>query len=262
MVITIKELTGFYRQAFPTAALRRDASPARQLRADAPSFVVLAAQNEIPGFREAARAFSESLRDTGHPGAETFIAVGRDHRSVLEMRSDRNAARGHLLGFIGVGDSAGIFRETLAARRYWRNPDLSTEPFWRIGGVVQDRKGEAPLTLWLRRFFISGGGRAIQIADPRYDAIDLFALLRALGSERVGRGRWLVVTNARHERAVLDLEAIRPYEPRVVIGLDGERNLFRVADLYHTKRRYSWRDRDPEPGFRFVTPWRISWCRA
>jgi hypothetical protein len=163
------------------------------------------------------------------------------------MRSDRNAAREHLLGFIGVGDGAGVFRETLTARRYWRNPDLSTEPFWRLGGVVEDQKGAAVLTLWLRRFFMSGGGRAIQLADPRYDAIDLFALLRALGSERVGRGRWLVVTNARHERAVLDLEALRPYEPRVVIGLDGERNLFRVADLYHTKRRYSWRDRDPEP---------------
>ena len=116
-----------------------------------------------------------------------------------------------------------------------------------IGGVVEDRKGDAPITLWLRRFFSAGGRRAIQLAEPRYDAIDLFELLRALGSERVGRGRWLVLTNARHERAVFDLEALRPYEPSVVIGMDGERNLFRVTDLYHTKRRYSWREQDPEP---------------
>jgi hypothetical protein len=208
--------------------------------------VVLAAQDEVPGFRKAASTFSESLRTTGHPRAETFIVVGRDHRSILDMRSDRNAAREHLMGFIGVGERAGIFRDTLAARRYWRNPDLSTEPFWGIDGVVEDRAGEAPMTVWLRRFFTAGGRRAIALTEPRYDAIDLFTLLRALGSERVGRGRWLVLTNARHERAVLELEALRAYEPKVVIGLDGERNLFRVTDLYHTKRRYSWRESDPE----------------
>ena len=83
------------------------------------------------------------------------------------MRSDRTAARQHLLGFIGVGESAGVFRDTLAARNYWRNPDLSTEPFWRIGGIVEDRQGGARLTAWLRRFFMAGGGRAIQIIEPR-----------------------------------------------------------------------------------------------
>jgi acetyl esterase/lipase len=241
-----EELHRFYRQAFPSAVIRHDASLARHIRKDAPPFTVLAAQNEIPGFREAASAFGESLRAAGHPEAETFIAVGRDHRSVLEMGSDRNAAREHLLGFIGVGESAAIFRDTLSARRYWRNPGLSTEPFWQIDGVVEDRQGDAALMSWLRRFFTAGGRPAMQLVESRYDAIDLFALLRALGSERVGSGRWLVLTNTRGERAVLELEALRPYAPQVVIGLDGERNLFRVADLYHTKRRYSWRDRDAE----------------
>jgi hypothetical protein len=151
------------------------------------------------------------------------------------------------MGFIGVGERAEVFRDTLAARRYWRNPDLSTEPFWQIDGVVADRAGGPPMAIWLRRFFSAGGRRAIALAEPRYDAIDLFVLLRALGSERVGSGRWLVLTNARHERAVLELEALRQYKPKVVIGLDGERNLFRVTDLYHTKRRYSWRQSDPEP---------------
>ena len=243
----LEELSSYYRLAFPARALRREASPVRHVRADAPSFLVLAAQREIPGFVEAAAALSQSLRDAGHPEAETFLATGQDHRSVLDMGSDRNAARRHLMGFMGVGESARAFRDTLAARSYWRSPNLSTEPFWNYAELIEHHPEEPRLTVTLRAFFESGGGRGVAIVAPRYDAIDLFALLDALGSERVGSGRWLVLTNLRHERAVLDLEALRPYGPRVVIGLDGEKNLFRIVDLYQTRRRYSWRQPKPDP---------------
>ncbi len=243
----LEELSSYYRLAFPTRTLRRAASPVRHVRAEAPSFLVLAAQREIPGFVEAAAALSQSLRDVGHPEAETFLAIGQDHRSVLDMGSDRNAARRHLMGFMGVGEGARAFRDTLAARRYWRNPDLSTEPFWAYTELIEHHPEEPRLTATLRAFFESGGGRDTPIVAPRYDAIDLFALLDVMGSERVGSGRWLVLTNVRHERAVLDLEALRPYGPRVVIGLDGEKNLFRIVDLYQTQRRYSWRQPKPDP---------------
>jgi len=38
---------------------------------------------------------------------------------------------------------------------------------------------------------------------------------------------------------------VRALRPRVVVAIDGEENLFRLTDLYHTRRRYSWVD--PEP---------------
>jgi acetyl esterase/lipase len=243
----LEELSNYYRLAFPTSSLQREASPVRQVRADAPSFLVLAAQHDIPGFVEAAAGFSGSLRRAGHPEAETFLAVGKDHQSVLNMNSKSNPARRHLMGFIGVGEGARAFRDTLAARSYWRKPNTSTEPFWAYTEQIKHHPEEPRLTAAVRAFFKSGGGRGVPIAVPRYDAIDLFALLDAMGSERVGSGRWLVLTNLRHERAVLDLELLRPYEPRVVIGLDGERNLFRVVDLYQTQRRYSWRESKPDP---------------
>jgi hypothetical protein len=163
------------------------------------------------------------------------------------MNSKSNPARRHLMGFIGVGEGARAFRDTLAARSYWRNPSTSTKPFWSYTEQIERHPEERRLTATVRAFFESGGGRGVPIAVPQYDAIDLFALLDAMGSERVGSGRWLVLTNLRNERAVLDLEALRPYEPRVVIGLDGEKNLFRVVDLYQTQRRYSWRESKPDP---------------
>jgi len=243
----LDELSNYYQLAFPTDALRREASPVRHVRADAPPFLVLAAQRDIPGFVEAAAGFSDALRGAGHPEAETFIAVGQDHQSILNMDAKHNPARRHLMGFIGVGEGARAFRETLAARSYWRNPKPSTEPFWAYTEKIEHHPEAPRLTASVRAFFESGGGRGVPLAIPRYAAIDLFALLDALGSERVGSGRWLVLTNLRHERAVLDLEAVRPYGPRVVIGLDGERNLFRVVDFYQTQRRYTWRDSKPEP---------------
>ena len=41
-------------------------------------------------------------------------------------------------------------------------------------------------------------------------------------------------------------QELRPYRPMIVVGLDGERNLFKVLDLYHTKRRYSWKEPEAE----------------
>jgi hypothetical protein len=162
------------------------------------------------------------------------------------MDSDRNAARRHLMGFIGVGEGAEVFRDTLAARSHWRNPDTSTAPFWAYTEQIEQHPAEPRLLAVVRAFFEPSGGRGVPIAASGYHAIDLFALLDAMGKERVGSGRWLVLTNLRHERAVLDLEALRAYRPRVVIGLDGEKNLFRVVNFYQTQRRYSWRERQPD----------------
>jgi hypothetical protein len=41
-------------------------------------------------------------------------------------------------------------------------------------------------------------------------------------------------------------DEIEPLSPVVVIGLDGERQLFQLADVYHTDRRYTWKDDSPE----------------
>ena len=73
------------------------------------------------------------------------------------------------------------------------------------------------------------------------------AWLERLDPAQVGQGRWLVITNARGERAVLDRERIGAYRPVVVVGVGGERNLFRIVDLYHTLRRRTWPASDPEP---------------
>jgi len=239
-----EELVALVRQAFPARGDRSAASPLRHVRADAPPFLVLAANVEVPGLRAEAIGLSEALRAAGHPNAETFLASGYDHASVLDLGDLRNPARRHLLSFLGLGDAPSETGELMATRRYWREPRFSSEPFYAHTELVESHEADAGIAAWVSAYVSSSGSRR-RIALARFDAIDLFAYLDA-EAERVGSGRFLVLTDVRGRQAVLDLEALRPYAPLLVIGIDGERNLFRIIDVYHTLRRYTWRDAEPE----------------
>ena len=70
----------------------------------------------------------------------------------------------------------------------------------------------------------------------RYQAIDLLAWLDR-HADSVGSGPYLVLTNARGEQVSWALDSLRPWKPQLVIGVDEERELFRLVDFYHTDRR-------------------------
>jgi hypothetical protein len=157
-----------------------------------------------------------------------------------------NDARPLVLDALGVAPlPAGGLRD---ARRRWYDPPFSTLPLWRHEKLVKaypvDRRFIA------RVLPVFGAGRFELLAWPleRFHAIGLFALLDALGPDKVGRGRHLVLTNVRNERQFWTREQIAPYEPVVVVGLDDERNLFRLGVFYQARREYSWRD-GPAPPF-------------
>jgi acetyl esterase/lipase len=230
-------------QAFPSAEARRAASPLQHARGDAPPFLVLAAGADVPGFADAALGFSEALRGAGHPAAETFVVSGTDHVSILRLSAPRNAATSHLLGFARLGPHPDEMAEMFAARVHWRAPRLSASGFWQRRELALELEADAAFDAWLSRLLASGGRGAPRIGAARFDAIPLEAWLDAEG---LAPGRWLLVTNARGEQAVLDLPALRPYQPVLVIGVDGEREPFRIIDLYQTLRRYSWSQPEPE----------------
>ncbi len=234
------ELDALATAAFGGRSARRAASPLRSARADAPPFLVIAAGADVPGLAAQAAAFAEALRAAGAPAAETFVASGRDHLTILDLADERNPARNYVLGFVGVGPGADEMRELFAGRSTWRNPPFSTEGFFALGAKVRGFEADERFLRELNRPFRGQGGRALRVRPARYQAVDLFELLDALGPERAGSGPWLVVENARRERSVWRLDEMRPFRPVVVVGLDDERNLFRITDVYHTRRMYSW----------------------
>ena len=81
-----EEERAYYEQAFGGRSTRRAASPLRLVRSDAPRFLGLAAEHDIPGYLNAGNAFAEALRETGHPDAEFYFMLGRNHFSILDMK--------------------------------------------------------------------------------------------------------------------------------------------------------------------------------
>lgn len=236
----------FYQRAFGDVGVRRAASPQRVAVTPGPPVLLLAAERDIPGYVPGAIDFAESLRRGGREPAEVFLALGRDHVSVLDLADARNPARAHVLSFLQVGDPGEDMRDLFAARRVWRDPPLSTEGFWREKALVRSFAADERFLRVANLLFQgpNAGARRL-VRAQRYFAVDLFDWLEELGRERAGTGPFLTLSNARGEQAVFRVAEIRPLAPRLVIGIDDERNLFRIVDLYHTLREYSWRGEGP-----------------
>jgi acetyl esterase/lipase len=234
------ELEALVAAAFDGRAARRAASPLRIARGDAPPFLVLAGSSDVPGVAGQAAALAEALRAAGAPAAEAFIASGRDHLTILDLADEPNPARSQVLGFVGLGPRADEMRDLFAGRATWREPPFSTEPFFALGAKIASFDADERFLRELNRPFLGPGAQGFRLQPERFHAIDLFELLDALGPDRAGEGGWLVIESARRERSFWKLDALRPYRPVVVVGLDDERNLFRLADVYHTRRMYSW----------------------
>jgi acetyl esterase/lipase len=240
------EEVAFYQAAFGDVGARRAASPQRLAALPGPPVLLLVAEADIPGYVPGAVAFAEALRKAGREPAEVFLATRRDHVSVLDLADARNPARAHILSLLEIGDPGEDVRELFGARRVWRDPPLSTEAIWQGSAKVRSYDADEGFLRVANLLFQGpdGGGRLL-VRARRYHAVDLFEYLAALGFERAGQGPYLTLTNARGEQAVFEVAEIRPLAPRVVIGIDEERNPFRIVDLYHTLREYSWQGDGP-----------------
>lgn len=242
------EEEALYDQVFGDTKARRDASPIRYARQDAPRFLILVAENDAPGYADAGERFAAALRRAGAADAEAYPVLRHDHLSILEM-SDPVGASLYLLAFVGVRPLPPVLAEVDQATRYWRHPRLSSEPFWQTGARVRSFDADDRFVTRARGIFVGLEHKRATFAARRFHAVDLYELLDALGPERAGTGRWLTLTNALGQRTYLDLEQIRKWKPVIVIGVDDERNLFTLADIHRARREYSWRDDLPRPPY-------------
>jgi arylformamidase len=228
------------------ARTRRTASPVTHARG-APPFLVLSAENDFDGFQADARRFATRLRAAGNRDVQEIVAQGADHFTIFKtFAGARSVMRDLLLSFTGAGSLDAFHAELWAARRKWQEPPLSTQPFWARPELVN--------TYPVTDRFLAGFGM-IYDAGARFElrsyplrefhAIPLSRFLDSQPRERIGEGDYLVLTNARREKVFWRLSDIAPYEPVIVIGLDDERNLFRLSSFYRNKLAYSWKDEKP-----------------
>ena len=222
------------------------ASPVTHAR-PAPPFLVLSAESDFDGFPVDARRFAARLRAAGNRDVQEIVVRGVDHFTICKsFGGTRSLPRDLLLSFAGAGSLDPFHGELWAARRKWQEPPLSTEPFWARAEMVRSHP--------VSDRFLAGFGM-IYDANSRFElgsyplrefhAVPLPRFLETQPREKIGDGDYLVLTNARREKVFWRLSEIARYEPVIVIGLDDERNLFRLSSFYRNKRAYSWTEEKP-----------------
>jgi acetyl esterase/lipase len=219
------------------------ASPLTHARSEAPPFFILGAENDFPGFLVDAKRFADSLRQAGHKQVEQHVIPDHDHFSLVQVIDRDPEVRSLLLEFLKVQPLPPEIALLIEAKRRWRNPPFSTLAFWSernkklIRSYPVDRRFVEELAL------LYGSMRYELLEWPleTYYAIDLFSYLDSLPPEKIGRGDYLTVTNFRNEKLFWERRQIEPYRPVIVVGLDEEKNLFRLGVFYQALKEYSWK---------------------
>lgn len=210
-------------------------------RADAPPFLLLSAHGDSPKSAQSSRAFARALERAGAKDVRSHHVATRDARSLSNLSGERNEVGDLVAAFVRGEPTPGGPEGIWAVSEGWsaRAP-LSTEPFWKTNERLVVRH---PVDVRLRAQMLRVFGETMRDLEPwpavTYDAIDLGDYLRA--HPELGTGDWVEVTNARGERLVISRAEIERRKPRIVIGLDDEKNLFRLFVTYNTYRTYSWK---------------------
>ena len=236
------------RKAFGTdPAVLAQASPVRHVSAGAPPFLVLGAHGDFPEFLPDARRFAEALTRAGQKSVDRWIVPGRDHFSLVNLEGRDNVVRHLVLDFLKVQPPPAFIARWSEAKRRWRDPPFSTLPFWRHANLIRSYPVDARFVSALVTVFTAARHELLEWPLERFHAIALPALLAALPAATVGQGDYLVATNVHGEKRYWKLAELLPYQPVVVVGLDDEKDLFRLSIFYHPAREYSWKDGPAPP---------------
>jgi hypothetical protein len=89
--------------------------------ADAPPFLILAAESDFPGFLPDAKGFTDTLTKAGHKQVEHWIVSDRNHFTAMELGDSDNEARHLLLEFMKVPSLPPDLAILADAKRRWRD---------------------------------------------------------------------------------------------------------------------------------------------
>ena len=218
-----------------------NASPITHARRE-PPFLILSAENDFDGFQLDTRRFAVRLRAAGNREVQEIVLQGFDHfTAFVNMRATRSLMRDLVLTFAGAGKLDHFHAELMRARRKWQEPPLSTESFRTKPELVRTYPVDERFTAAFGMIYDERSQFELNSYPfKEFHAIELSRFLDSQPRGKIGSGDYLVLTNVRGERVFWRLSEIGPYQPVVVIGLDDERNLFRLSTFYHNKRAYSW----------------------
>lgn len=217
------------------------ASPIAHVRVNAPPFLILTASSDFPGFLVEAKKFADALRRVGHQNVDQFVIPDRDHSSIVQLIGRYNEVRSLLLEFLKVQPLPPELAVMIEGKRRWLNPPFSTLPFWEHKDLIRSYPIDKRFVERLLPIYDIMKHELLEWPLEHYRAIDLFSYLDSLPKREVGQGNYLIITNMRNEKQFWNRQQIEPYKPVIVIGIDDEKNLFRLSVFYRMLREYSWK---------------------
>lgn len=221
------------------------ASPIERIGGKLPPFLLVNAEKDLPGFLPQARRFADALVAAG--GEVDYLVLPRtDHLSVARVRTQGNPLEQLLLWRMGVQPLSERLAALQTARSAWLRPPFSTEVFWeRHAGLIESRPVDQRFMQTLLFLYRPQPYELRSWPLKTYHRIDLLRLIDALPTSE--GGDYIQLRNVLGEVQVWHRSQIEPYKPVLVVGLDEEKNLFRLQLFYQMKREYSWRDTPAPP---------------
>ncbi len=190
-------------------------------------------------FAISARRLGKALRAGGAPHVNDIV-FPRDPRATPWGRYDLPF---HLiLDFVGASRLPQQLSDQLQAEYRAKSPAFSNDDVWAGEAAVEEYPIDRAFMRSMGWLFADRSELLRALPLERYFAVDLLDHLDTLPASTAGSGDYLVVTNVRGERMHFTREELQRARPKLVIGMDDERNLFRISAAYRTGRDYSWLD--------------------
>jgi hypothetical protein len=216
-----------------------------------PPPVLSITQHGSPGaFAVSARLLANALQETGDRIANDIIDP--HYRAPLPW-GDRDITSHLLLDFVGAETTLKTVSDRFFVEyRAKASPLSDNDAIWEGAAKIEQHPIDAGLMATLERMF----AERLELLDAfplhHYYAVDLLEYLDSHPQEEVGSGDYLITTSIRGESIYLTRKQLEQNRPQLVIGIDDERNLFRLTVGYVGPRDYSWIDDGGKP-----RPWLV-----
>ena len=228
---------------------RNESSPVAHARSDSPPFLILSGGDDDSNWARIARSFAQALQKAGARDVYDFVVPERDAHSILHWGGEGNDLGDLVFRFIASSPEELPIDNPFGVRHRWgAHPPLDLSELRKDPKAIVTYPVDAGLRQTMTSLFGPAPVELFPYPGKTYQAIDLLSYLAGRPESEVGKGDWLVVSNLRGEQEYFPLDVLEKTRPVIVVGLDDEDNLYRVATFYRLKRAYSWiKGEEPMP---------------
>ena len=215
-------------------------SAAYRHTAERPSFMMISAEKDLPGFARSAQRFAIALGNQRKGKVTYQIAPNMDHVSLANLGDENNFATILVLAMTGVKPLNRHFSTMVAVHNTATiYPHFNADRLWQgYRDLIKTYRVDRTFKKHVNGFISVDKHQLSVLPFRTFKAIPLADLVDAIDPE----ARFLVTRNVRNERYHWPTAHLDKHEGLLVIGIDDMRNLFRLGVPYRAKREYSWID--------------------